>query len=72
MKETSCGNVVVIGVYCYLISRFLLEYCNDKSLFPYNTLLDSGIKSLYSKFIKELPETDLKRRPAALEALNHE
>jgi serine/threonine protein kinase len=62
---------LVTGLIPFPSSRSLLEYCKDKSLFPYNALLDSGIKSLCSKFIKELLETTPKQRPVASQALNH-
>jgi serine/threonine protein kinase len=49
----------------------LLKYCKDKSLFPYDPLLDCGIKSICSRFVKELLETYPKQRPSASQALNH-
>jgi serine/threonine protein kinase len=49
----------------------LLKYCEDKSLFPYNALLDNGIKGLCTEFIKELLEFHPKQRPSASQALKH-
>ena len=62
---------LVTGVVPFPSGRSLLEYCKDKSLFPYDALLDSSITSLCAKFIKELLETSPKRRSSASQALNH-
>ena len=62
---------LVTGVVPFPPGKSLLKYCEDKSLYPYDALLDSGIKSLCSNFIKELLETSPKQRPLALQALNH-
>jgi serine/threonine protein kinase len=62
---------LVTGVVPFPPGKSLLKYCEDKSLYPYDALLDSGIKSLCSNFIKELLETHPKQRPLASQALNH-
>lgn len=62
---------LVTGIVPFPLGRSLLDYCRDKSLFPYSSLLDTGIKSSCSKFIKELLKTHPKERPSALQALNH-
>jgi serine/threonine protein kinase len=62
---------LVTGVVPFPPGKSLLKYCEDKSLFPYDALLDSGIKSLCSNFIKGLLETGPMRRPSASHALNH-
>ena len=62
---------LVTGVVPFPPGRSLLRYCEDNSLFPYDALLDSGIKSSCSKFIKELLKTDPIQRLSASEALNH-
>ena len=62
---------LVTGVVPFPPGKSLLKYCEDKSLFPYDALLDSGIKSLCSKFIKALLEIGPKQRPSASQALNH-
>jgi serine/threonine protein kinase len=62
---------LVTGVVPFPPGKSLVKYCEDKSLFPYDALLDNGIKSLCSKFIKELLETSSKRRPSASQALHH-
>ncbi|KIN08856.1 hypothetical protein OIDMADRAFT_188542, partial [Oidiodendron maius Zn] len=62
---------LVTGVVPFPPGKSLVKYCEDKSLFPYDALLDNGIKSLCSRFIKELLETSLKQRPSASQALHH-
>jgi calcium/calmodulin-dependent protein kinase I len=62
---------LVTGVVPFPLGSSLLKYCEDKSSFPYDALLDSGIKTSCSKFIKELLETYPKRSPSASQALNH-
>jgi serine/threonine protein kinase len=62
---------LVTGIVPFPPGRSLLEYCKDASLFPYDALLDSGIKSSCSKFIKELLETGPKQRLSASQALDH-
>ena len=62
---------LVTGVVPFPPGKSLLKYCEDKSLYPYDALLDSGIKSLCSNFIKELLKTSPTQRPLASQALNH-
>ena len=50
----STGCIVyrlIIGVVPFPLSTLLMKYCKDKSLFPYNALFDSGIKSEGSRFL---------------------
>lgn len=61
---------IVTGVVPFS-ARSLMKYCDDKSLFPYDSLLDSGVKSLVSGFIRELLAPYPKERPSASQALNH-
>ena len=49
----------------------LNKYCEDKSLFPFDALFDSGIKSEGSKFLRQLLVTKPSERPSATQALNH-
>lgn len=49
----------------------LMKYCEDKSLFPFDALFDSGIKSEGSKFLRQLLVTKPSERPSATQALNH-
>jgi calcium/calmodulin-dependent protein kinase I len=62
---------LVTGVVPFPSGRSLWEYCEDKSSFPCDALLDSGIKSSCSEFIKELLESYPKRRLSASKALEH-
>jgi serine/threonine protein kinase len=50
----------------------LVQYCQDKSLFPLDPLFDCGIKSEGSKFLRHLLVTEPKDRPSASQALQHE
>jgi hypothetical protein len=62
---------LVTGVVPFPPGRSLVKYCEDKSLFPLDPLFDSGIKSLGSKFIRELLVAHPKERLSASQALNH-
>jgi serine/threonine protein kinase len=62
---------IVTGVVPFSPGRSLMNYCDNKSLFPYDPLLDSGIKSLGSRFIRELLAPQPEERPSASQALNH-
>ena len=62
---------LVAGVVPFPAVRSLVKYCEDKSLFPFDPLFDSGIKSSGSKLIRELLVTDPKERLSASQALNH-
>jgi serine/threonine protein kinase len=62
---------LVTGVVPFPPGRSLVKYCDDKSLFPFDPLFDSGIKSSGSKFIRELLVTHPKERLSASQALSH-
>ncbi|KAK0111120.1 hypothetical protein ONS95_001496 [Cadophora gregata] len=51
--------------------KSLVKYCEDKSLFPYDALFDSGIKSEGSKFLRKLLNALPEERPSASQALQH-
>jgi calcium/calmodulin-dependent protein kinase I len=63
---------LVTGVVPFPPGRTLIKYCEDKSLFPYDALFDSGIKSACSKFIRHLLVVQPQERPSATLALQHE
>ncbi|KAH8805450.1 WD40-repeat-containing domain protein [Xylogone sp. PMI_703] len=62
---------LVTGIVPFPPGRSLFEYCKDKSLFPYDALLDHGVKSVCVKFIKELLQTSPEQRPSSSQALDH-
>jgi serine/threonine protein kinase len=62
---------LVTGVVPFPPGKSLVKYCEDKSLFPFDHLFDSGIKSSGSKFIRELLVTHPEERLSASQALNH-
>lgn len=79
-EYTNAVDIWAVGCIIYRLvtgnvpfppGRSLLEYCRDKSLFPYDALLDCGIKSTCAKFIKELLVVSPEQRPSASQALNH-
>ncbi|PVH75199.1 Pkinase-domain-containing protein, partial [Cadophora sp. DSE1049] len=51
--------------------KSLVKYCEDKSLFPYDDLFDSGIKSEGYKFLRQLLSALPGERPSASQALKH-
>ena len=63
---------LVTGVVPFPPGRTLIKYCEDRSLFPYDALFDSGIKSTCSKFIRHLLVAQPQERPSATQALQHE
>jgi serine/threonine protein kinase len=70
----SAGCIVyrlITGVVPFPLSTSLMKYCEDKSLFPYDALFDSGIKSEGSRFLRQLLVTKPSTRPSATQALNH-
>jgi len=70
----SAGCIVyrlITGVVPFPRSTSLMKYCEDKSLFPYDALFDSGIKSEGSKFLRQLLVAKPSARPSATQALNH-
>lgn len=70
----SAGCIVyrlITGVVPFPQSISLMKYCEDKSLFPYDALFDSGIKSEGSRFLRQLLVAEPRARPSASQALNH-
>jgi WD40 repeat protein len=63
---------LITGVVPFPPGTSLVKYCEDKSLFPYDALFDSGVKSNCSKFIRQLLVTDPKDRLSASQALQHQ
>jgi serine/threonine protein kinase len=56
---------LITGVVPFPAGISLMKYCEDKSLFPFKPLFDSGIKNLGSKFIRGLLMTHPKERLSA-------
>ena len=70
----SAGCIVyclITGGVPFPLIASLMKYCEDKSLFPFDALFDSGIKSEGSKFLRQLLVTKPSERPSATQALNH-
>jgi serine/threonine protein kinase len=70
----STGCIVyrlITGVVPFPLSTLLMKYCEDKSLFPYDALFDSGIKSEGSRFLRQLLVAEPSARPSATQALKH-
>lgn len=70
----STGCIVyclITGVVPFPLSTSLMKYCEDKSLFPYDALFDSGIKSEGSRFLRQLLVVEPSARPSATHALKH-
>lgn len=70
----STGCIVyrlITGVVPFPPGPSLMKYCEDKSLFPYDALFDSGIKSKGSRFIRQLLALHPEERPSASEARAH-
>lgn len=70
----STGCIVyrlITGVVPFPLSISLVKYCEDKSLFPYDALFDSGIKSEGSRFLRQLLIAKPSARPSATQALKH-
>ncbi len=71
----SAGCIVyrlITGVVPFPRSTLLMKYCEDQSLFPYDALFDSGIKSKGSKFLRQLLVAKPSARPSATQALDHD
>ncbi|KAH9208047.1 kinase-like domain-containing protein [Leptodontidium sp. 2 PMI_412] len=62
---------LITGTIPFPPGKSLIKYCEDKSLFPYDALFDSGIKSEGSKFLRRLLTAQPTDRPAASQALRH-
>ncbi|KFZ25320.1 hypothetical protein V502_00199, partial [Pseudogymnoascus sp. VKM F-4520 (FW-2644)] len=78
MGYTNAVDLWAVGCITYRLvtsivpfppGRSLRKYCEDRSLFPFDPLFDSGIKSLCIEFIKGLLEPHPKERPSASQAL---
>ena len=70
----SAGCIVyrlITGVVPFPLIASLIKYCEDKSLFPYDALFDSGIKSEGAKFLRQLLVAEPSARLSATQALNH-
>ena len=70
----SAGCIIyrlIIGVVPFPRSTSLMKYCEDKSLFPYDALFDSGIKSKGAKFLQQLLAARPSARLSATQALKH-
>jgi serine/threonine protein kinase len=70
----SVGCIVyrlLTGVVPFPPGPSLIKYCEDESLFPYDALFDSGIKSEGSKFLRQLLVSHSDDRPSASQALKH-
>lgn len=63
---------LVTGATPFPQGTTLMKYCEDKSLFPFDPLFDSGIKSAALRFIRHLLVTQPQDRPSASLALQHE
>ncbi len=62
---------LITGVVPFPPGTSLIKYCEDKSMFPYDALLDNGIKSDTSKFLRQLLTAQPNDRPSASQALQH-
>jgi len=62
---------LVAGVVPFPLGRSLVKYCEDGSLFPCDPLLQNGIKSEGSQFLRELLKPHPSERPPATQALKH-
>ena len=62
---------LVTGVVPFPPGTFLMKYCEDKSLFPYDQLIDNGVKSGAVRFVQGLLATTPGERPSAVQALQH-
>lgn len=62
---------LVAGVVPFPPGTFLMKYCEDKSLFPYDRLIDSGVTSGVVSFLRETLATSIRERPSASQALQH-
>ncbi|KAH7333198.1 kinase-like domain-containing protein [Rhexocercosporidium sp. MPI-PUGE-AT-0058] len=62
---------LITGTVPFPPGKSLMKYCDDKSLFPYDALFDSGITSECSKFLRQLLTTQPTDRPPASQALQH-
>ena len=79
-EYTSAVDIWALGCITYRLvtghvpfppGTSLQKYCAKNSLFPYDALFDSGIKSLCAGFIMELLQSCSKERPSASQALKH-
>ena len=70
----STGCIVyrlITGVVPFPEINLLMKFCEDKSLFPYDALFDSSIKSEGSRFLRQLLVAKPSARPSATQALKH-
>lgn len=62
---------LVAGSVPFPPGRSLIKYCDNKLLFPFDSLFDNGVGSLGTEFIKGLLKVYSKERPSASQALKH-
>jgi len=62
---------LVTGAVPFPPGPFLMKYCEDKSLFPYDQLIDSGVKSGLVRFLQQLLAVTPGERLSASQALQH-
>ena len=79
-EYTNAVDIWAVGCIVYRLitggvpfppGKSLIRYCDDKSLFPYDALFDSGIRSEGSRFLRQLLRVMPHDRPTASEALKH-
>lgn len=63
---------LITGVVPFPPGTSLVKYCEDKSLFPYDALFDSGVKCNGANFIRQLLITNPKDRPSVSQTLQHQ
>jgi len=62
---------LVTGTVPFPPGASLIKYCEDKSLFPFDALFDSGVKSEAVKLLRLLLKTDPLDRPTASQTLQN-
>lgn len=80
-KYTDAVDIWSAGCIVYLLitgevpfprNTLLMKYCGEQSLFPYDALFDSGIKSKGSRFLQQLLVAKPSARPSATQAPDHD
>jgi serine/threonine protein kinase len=62
---------LIAGAVPFPPGRSLVKYCEDRSLFPYDALLKSGITTQGSDFLRQLLNSHPGQRPTATQSLKH-